>query len=60
MGVDKSIIFIDEQKGVPYSPSTILFDEDGSIGKFYQKRIFFLSKKDEVSVHIPDNDIFFI
>ena len=46
MGVDKSIIFIDEQKGVPYSPSTILFDEDGSIGKFYQKRIFFLSKKD--------------
>lgn len=62
MGADNTIIFIDEQKGVPYSPQVILFDEDGSIGKFYQKRIFFLSKKPEVVVGIPsrDNNVFFI
>ena len=68
------LIFIDEKTGRRYSTPdqttegdgsvivnhTFRFDDQQSIGLFYQKRLFFLSDSSSVTVSIPSNDIFFL
>lgn len=68
------LIFIDEKTGRRYSTPdqtterdgsvivnhTFRFDDQQSIGLFYQKRLFFLSDRSSVTVSIPSNDIFFL
>ena len=67
------LIFIDEKTGKRYSTPaqtegdggviinhTFRFDDQQSIGLFYQKRLFFLSDLNSINVSIPDNDIFFL
>lgn len=68
------IAFIDEETGRRYStPShtvdsegniiinhTFRFNDQQSIGLFYQKRLFFLSDVDTINITLPDNEIFFL
>lgn len=68
------LIFIDEKTGKRYSTPaqttagdgsviinhTFRFDDQQSIGLFYQKRLFFLSDESSITVSIPNNDIFFL
>lgn len=68
------LIFIDEKTGKRYSTPaqtteedgsvvinhTFRFDDQQSIGLFYQKRLFFLSDRSSLTVSIPSNDIFFL
>lgn len=68
------LIFIDEKTGKRYSTPaqtterdgsvvinhTFRFDDQQSIGLFYQKRLFFISDRSSITVSIPSNDIFFL
>ena len=55
------IKFINKNTGTPVDPDVIRFDEDGSVGIFYQKQLFFLSDEPEILATVPTADgVFFI
>lgn len=55
----RDIIFIDKQIGTPVYPSELWFD-DGSIGKYHIKQLFFISRLTSVQVAMEGNPVMFL